>query len=403
MAKFLKKLYDDLLVIRQYLIKIGPARRQGKILQNKLDEAKFVIAQYNNYIESIDKESWNKDEFLLFEKYCGDIRTLFEGITELCRTAESSDSFSTMDKFDLKVALSLLPVMNDELSNLRQLIDGIEYYSSVLNTESQAHLITFVVKNRLSQSAKLKLASKYDTVVNLVNDMKMLLLPKKSTSALQRQFLNCKQNDTSIDAFGKTLSELFVDLTISQSEGSIEKFDILKSINEKQAIRQFSDGLRNRRIGTIITAQRFQNLKDAIQAAIDEDVSGSSATAEVLTLRHNSNRYFKNNSRPPLHQSTPRGAYNTGRWRGNPNSNWRQPHPSTRQWFQQPQPQPQPRGAPRGRAPYRGRNFNNYSRGRRPFRGQIRAAVADDEAQPQSSSSTQSVELENDFFRAYNI
>lgn len=60
----------------------------------------------------------------------------------------------------------------------------------------------------------LKLATKYDTVRNLLNDMKMLLLPKKSTSALQKQFLNYRQNDASIDAFGKTLSELFVDLKI---------------------------------------------------------------------------------------------------------------------------------------------------------------------------------------------
>lgn len=33
--------------------------------------------------------------------------------------------------------------------------------------------------------------------------MKMLLLPKKSTSALQKQFLNCRQNDASIDASEK--------------------------------------------------------------------------------------------------------------------------------------------------------------------------------------------------------
>lgn len=83
MATFLKKLYDDLLVVRQYLIKIGPVRRQGKKLQTKLDEAKFIIAQYNNYTGSIDRESLGEEELLLFEKYFGDIKKLFEETTEL--------------------------------------------------------------------------------------------------------------------------------------------------------------------------------------------------------------------------------------------------------------------------------------------------------------------------------
>lgn len=400
MATFLKKLYEDLLVVRQYLIKIGPARRQGKIVRIKLDKAKFIIAQYNNYIKSFDRKGIGEDEIFLFEKYCGDIKKLFEEIVELCQISENSRNFSTMDEFDLKVALSLLPVMNDELSNLRQLIDGIEYYSSILNTESQTYLISFVLKSRLSQSAKLQLETKYDTVPNLLNDMKRLLLPKKSINALQKQFLHCRQNDTSIDVFGRTLSELFVDLTISQSEGNNEKFNMLKSINEKQAIRQFSDGLRNRRIGTIITAQKFENLKDAIQAAIDEDVSGTNSTADMLTLRHNNNRFVKNTSRPPSHQNTPRGTYSTGRWRGNPSYNGHQLHTRGRQWSQH--LQYQPRAAPRGRAPYRGRTFSNYCRGHKPFRGQIRTVVTD-ESQPQSIITTQSLEPENEFFRAYNI
>lgn len=84
MATFLKKLYDDLSVVRQYLIKIGPVRRQGKKLQTKLDEAKFIIAQYNtNYTGSIDRESLREEEPFLFEKYFGDIKKLFAETTEL--------------------------------------------------------------------------------------------------------------------------------------------------------------------------------------------------------------------------------------------------------------------------------------------------------------------------------
>lgn len=55
MATFLKNLYEDLLKIRTYLIKIGPSRRTGDILKKKFGEAKFVVQQYNNYIEQLDK------------------------------------------------------------------------------------------------------------------------------------------------------------------------------------------------------------------------------------------------------------------------------------------------------------------------------------------------------------
>lgn len=83
--------------------------------------------------------------------------------------------------------------------------------------------------------------------------------------------------------YGKLITELFVDLTISQADGNTECYNILKSINEKQAIKQFSDGLRNRRIGTIISARNYSSLKDAIQAAQDEETS-SSAAGEVMGM-----------------------------------------------------------------------------------------------------------------------
>lgn len=396
MATYIKELYEELFVIRQYLIKIGPSRRQGNILQKKLSEAKLIGGQYNTYIENIKKVGrLDEEENILIRKCCEDFNNLFKEITKLCEYSESLDYVTKMDKFDLKVALTLLPVMNDEISNTKQLMDGIEYYSSVINAESQSQLISFILKSRLSQSAKLKLGTNYDTVPNLINDMRKLLLPKKSASALQKQFLNCKQNNLSIDAFGKMLSEMFVELTVSQSDGDSEKFNVLKSINEKQAIRQFSDGLRNRRIGTIITAQNFDNLKDAIQAGVDEDVSGSDNMAEVMAFRRNNNRNFKNNSRQPQYQNYQRGTYNAGRGRGS--SNWHQPRGGARQWFQQP---PSRGHTSRGRHAYRGNSSNNNYRAQRQFREQIRLVNDDSQSQPQASTSTQIREAESEFFRA---
>lgn len=252
-----------------------------------------------------------------------------------------------------------------------------------------------MLKNRLSQAAKLKLSNNYDSVANLLKDMRTILLPKKSASALQKQLMNIKQNDLSIDNYGKKLSEMFVDLTISQSGGDSTKFNVLKSVNEKQAIRQFTEGLRNRRIGTIIASQKFENLKDAIQAAVDEDISTSNSTTEVLTMKHNYNRNFKNNSRSQQrYQNNRRGTYDGGRgsrpW--GQNRGW-QPRGGGRTWY----PQSQTRGTTsRGRASYRGNGFYNNNRGRGQSRGQVR--VLDTEPQP-STSSAQNEQEQNQFFR----
>lgn len=61
------------------------------------------------------------------------------------------------------------------------------------------------------------------------------------------QLNNLCQNDMTISEYGNKLSELFVGLTIAQADGNSKASEILRPINEKLAIKRFSDGLRNRR------------------------------------------------------------------------------------------------------------------------------------------------------------
>lgn len=62
-----------------------------------------------------------------------------------------------------------------------------------------------------------------------------------------------------------------MNLTIPQADGNTENYNVLMPVNEKQAIKQFSDGLRNRRLSTLIADGNFSSLKDAIQAAKDKE------------------------------------------------------------------------------------------------------------------------------------
>lgn len=201
-------------------------------------------------------------DILYIGKLCTDFNSIYEEVVALCNPSyifEKDKTNTTMD-FDLKTALSLLPVMNDEVHITRQLIDSIEYYESTLKDTSKPLLIIFVLKSRLSQSAKLRLSPSYNTVTELVDDMKKMLLPQKSATALQNQLLNAKQNDMSLNDYGNKIAELFTELTISQSGGNSDNYKVLRPLNEKMAIKRFADGLRNRRLNTIISAKNFDRI-----------------------------------------------------------------------------------------------------------------------------------------------
>ncbi|KAH9640103.1 hypothetical protein HF086_016034 [Spodoptera exigua] len=300
MYEELLQLYNDLGKIRTYLIKIGPIRRKGDIVLKKLKEADNLLFIFNENLERLRllKTGFENEEFHKFDKLNKDFLSLYDNILDLCSNSSSTKESILelkMAKFELKIALSLLPVLNDGGTNTKQLIDGIEYYQTELDSEGQTKLVNFVLKSRLLQSAKLKLNTKYDSVNELIKAMKTNLLPKKSATALQQRLFNLKQNDLSIDDYGKQITDLFVDLTISQSEGNESNFGILKPINEKLAIKSFADGLRNRRLSTIITARQFTSLSEAIQSAIDEDVSTVTTSGDILYMRrNNSSQQYRN-------------------------------------------------------------------------------------------------------------
>lgn len=294
MATHLETLCNDIKDIRVYLIKIGPSRRTEKILIKKLSEANDIFMRYSDYVAQIigdiQKGKVSSSESELIYKYIERFQSLYAEVIELCKSSKTE----TMSTFDLKVALNLLPLMTDEEANTRQLIDNIEYYSSTLSTpDCKKELVNFVLKSRLSQAAKLRLCPKYSSVDDLVIDMKKVLLPQRSATALQTKLTSMRQNELSLQDYAKEISELFVQLTVSQANGQSENYNILKPLNEQYAIKKFADGLRNRRLSTIIAARNYSSLKDAIQAAQDEEIASSPSSAEVLGMYNNNVRFSR--------------------------------------------------------------------------------------------------------------
>lgn len=156
MAEELNVIFQELKSIRTYLIKIGPGRRSGNILEVKRTEANKVLIKYNDYItfckNKISLKEINNTEITLINKICEEFNNLNEEILNLCCVKEEDPSSKLGDnmaneKFDLKIALSILPVMTNDIESTKNLIEGIEYYSSILNeTDCQKKINTICVK-----------------------------------------------------------------------------------------------------------------------------------------------------------------------------------------------------------------------------------------------------------------
>lgn len=344
----LESLYSELKEIRVYLIKIGPLRRQGQILITKAIEANKIYEKYKSWLcefqTQIKKEAISSENILKIDIKCKDFESLYNETLELCQS--DFEFKSKMETFELKTAMTLLHCMTDEESNTKQLIDNIEYYSSILKNDAcKIKLIQFILKSRLSQAAKLRLNSNYSNVTDLIKDMREQLLTRKSAPAIQSKLQKSRQNDLGIDDYGKEITELFTELTISQSNGNTDCYKILKPINEQFAIKQFADGLQNRRLGTIITARNYSSLKDAIQAAKDEEIGTASTSADVMGMYSQNiknKQFLPTRGRPNLRQGTRfgtsyaknfsnpvnRSTYYRGQHQASPN------FPQTKRWDQ---------------------------------------------------------------------
>ncbi|XP_073961408.1 uncharacterized protein [Choristoneura fumiferana] len=310
MASELNQCYDELLQIRKYLIKKGKSRFKGNTIKNNLEKAKTIFDACKSIIQECSIRKISSTELLSINETFNSIKNLYSEILTLCTKSEKENTDSdysdaseieaTKMDFDLKTACGLIPLLDDSEDTTKRLIDTVDMYSNMLNEDGKKILINFVLKGRLSENAKLRMSTTYPTVNDLIKDLKNTLLPKKSFTAIQSQLQTTTQGWRSIDQYGAEIEKLFSELTIAQADGNVDNYGVLKPLNEKISIKRFSDGLKDQRLGTIIAARNYTSLKDAVQAAKDEEVSRSStSTAEVMGMYHSQrpfNRYHRGRS-----------------------------------------------------------------------------------------------------------
>lgn len=281
----LEELGKTLKDIKDYLVKCNKERRNSELGRKKTLEANEIFAKIKDVVCKLnvaieEKKLSVKDIQSIQEKY----KSLSELKNKIDEIVNVKDSVK-METFDLKTALSLIPCMDGTEDKIKQLVNAVELYESMLDEDSKKLLIRFVLKTRCSSSARLRLKENYTTIDSFILDVKTHLLTKKSDTALMTKLVNANQNSKSIECFGKELEELFVELTIAQAGDSTSAYDVLRPLNEKTAIKKFADGLRNRKLGTVIAARNYDSLKDAIRGALDEEDAVSEETYNINYIR----------------------------------------------------------------------------------------------------------------------
>lgn len=237
MAQQIILYHDKLKEIRRYLVQKGQARYKGTVRQTKLAEAEAVITQVYDLEKetnlNIAKQLIPDEVIGVIQVYLTKINQLYEDIINLCADKEEKHK---MESFELKTAVHLIPVMDSTENTTKRMISNIELYETMLDNPGKTLLINFVLKSRLTESAKLRMKSTYTSVGDLVKDLRQHFITVKSYTSLHTQLVKCTQNRKTIDDFGNELEKLFTDLTISQAEGEPTTYGVLLPLNEKLAV-----------------------------------------------------------------------------------------------------------------------------------------------------------------------
>lgn len=387
-------IFNSLREIKTYVKKLNYERRKGEAAQLKYKEAKNIYAQLSGEIDEvkvlIEKRELSEADILTIRSTIEEIKKVYREISEIEKQSTLVKA-PTMSSFDIKVAANLLPVMNDSEDVTLKLIEATEFYESMLDDASKPTLVKFILKTRLSNSAKLRLKSNYNSVGALIGDIKKHLLTRQSDTALQAKLFSTKQGDKCIAEFGKELEEIFVNLTISQANGDAGAFEVLRPINEKAAIKRFASGLRNQKLSTIISSRNFEGLKDAIRSAQDEEISFQNDN-HIFNISHRDRGNFR-----PTRTFNNR-ARNSGRWsrnnypnnRGFYNTHFQQNNNSRGNYNQQRQ---------RFLRSHRGRSFTRGNMRGSRVRGQQMHFAEDREISGCENSNSQNRQQELEFFR----
>ncbi|KAI4464013.1 hypothetical protein MML48_4g00010929 [Holotrichia oblita] len=242
----------------------------------------------------------------LYNISVNNIETIIEQVRKILDD-KLNININMAEDFCLKTAGSLLPSMDGTEETTKKLIDSIRLYADLLKTDHMKYLINYVLKTRLSENAKVRLNSKYDSIDLLLKDLRDNFVTVKSASTLSYQLHQAHQLNKSLDEFGSEVEQLLSNLTLAQANGNDEALQTLRPVNEQIAISSFCNGLKNHELRTIVKARNY--IEILTKTTVDINSFNQSYAAQ-------NNR--SNNRNYRFHRSH---HHNSGNFRNNNNQN----------------------------------------------------------------------------------
>ncbi|KAI4471958.1 hypothetical protein MML48_1g07529 [Holotrichia oblita] len=334
--------YEQLKTFKSNRIKDNQEVRANIDFTNKkLKEFEQILLQFRKLEADISIQKLDVNIVEQIKEYVAAIETIIEQVRKILDD-RLNININMAEDFCLKTAGSLLPSMDGTEETTKQLIDSIRLYADLLKTDHMKYLINYVLKTRLSENAKVRLNSKYDSIDLLLKDLRDNFVTVKSASTLSYQLHQAHQLNKSLDEFGSEVEQLLSNLTLAQANGNDEALQTLRPVNEQIAISSFCNGLKNHELRTIVKARNCKTLKEAISTAKNEDRNKPSSSNIFHFNRHrnphqNHGRYNSfnqsyaaqnnrsNNRNYRFHRSH---HHNSGNFRNNNNQNSANTHRS---------------------------------------------------------------------------
>lgn len=309
-----KELLKEVKVFRTNRIKDNQDARNNLAFNNKkleiLNNFKFRLQQL---IRDNSENLKNVDVANEISTYNKAIESVIKEIHDILISRLNIPE-TMAEAFDLKVAGSLLPSMDGNEDTTKKLIDCIKLYSDMIKIEDQPRLINFVLKTRLSENAKIRLNSNYNSVDDLTRDLRANFVTQKSAVVLSNQLHQARQLDKSIDDFAQEIEQLLSNLTWAQAGNDATLLQSLRVVNENIAVNSFCNGIKNHDIRMIVKARNCSTLKDAISVAKDEERNKPSSSNVFhydkrggYNRANNNNRGFNRNCRRGFVDNANRG------------------------------------------------------------------------------------------------
>lgn len=253
-----RKLIADLSTLFNNCKKDGIRRKQLNYNIRKFEQADNIIIQIeynNNFLEAnadLDHTYFIEEEFKLAKE-------IYEKLKKLLN----------MTEFNLSDASKFIPMFDGTPGKLRSFINSCDMMYEDLNENAKIRFLRFLKTRMLGKAldhVTYTTINDYNTLKTELNNQFKAL---ESISTLSVKLNRIRQGqEESVKEFAHRLEQLKLDLTEAQVAESPTIASAIKTLNDKQVIDNFKNGLKHP-MKNALMGQKFDSLKDAIKIAID--------------------------------------------------------------------------------------------------------------------------------------